>query len=257
MNRGMIFGLCAAAATTAGSALAADLPIDRSVYVEVAPVVGLFNWTGFYAGANLGYGRSPGSVDISSNGPFLSVPETLTGAIGGVQGGANWQTGNAVFGLEADLQGSGQSTSNAIAYPLRATAVTPAVTAISNTDKVTSFGTFRARVGIASNHALSYLTAGVGYVSFSSNLNLTGLGSGSFSGAELAGVVGAGMEFAMFGNWSVKAEYLYLQTRNISSSPFPATPAVVVNTRIRDNIFRVGVNYLFLTGSVGCRPHSC
>jgi outer membrane immunogenic protein len=257
VSKSSLFAICAAALISAVPARAADLPVDRNVYVEVPPAIGLFNWTGFYVGANLGYGRSPGSVDIFANGPLLSIPETLTGVIGGVQGGANWQTGNAVFGIEGDIQGSGQSTSNAITRTLAATAFTPTITAVSNTDKVTSFGTLRGRVGIASNHALAYATAGVGYLSFRSDLNLTGLGSGSYSGTQIAGVLGGGMEFAIINNWSIKAEYLFLQTRNISASPFVATPAVEVNTRIRDNIFRVGVNYLFLTGSVGCRPHLC
>jgi hypothetical protein len=39
--------------------------------------------------------------------------------------------------------------------------------------------------------------------------------------------------------------------------PFAARPDVLVNTRIRDNVFRVGINYMFFTGSVGCRPHVC
>ena len=257
VSKSRLFAMSAAVVMVAAPARAADLPVDRNVYVEVPPVIGLFNWTGFYLGGNLGYARSPGSVDISNNGPFLSIPETLTGVIGGVQGGANWQTGNAVFGIEGDIQGSGQSTSNAITRTLAATAVTPAITAISNSDKITSFGTLRGRVGVASNHALAYLTAGVGYLSFRSDLNFTGLGSASYSGTQLAGVLGGGMEFAVVNNWSVRAEYLFLQSRNISSSPFATTPAVVVNTRIRDNVFRVGVNYLFLTGSVGCRPHLC
>jgi outer membrane immunogenic protein len=231
-----------------GSAYAADLPVDRNVYVPVVPVVPvvrLFNWTGFYVGGNVGYGLAHDSLDISPNGRLVSIPESLTGAIGGVQVGANWQIVNTVFGIEADVQGSGQSHSTALTQTIAATSLTPTITAISNTDKVTSFGTLRARAGIASNHALAYLTAGLGYLSFSSNVTLAGLGSASFSGTELAGVFGAGMEFAFLEHWTVKAEYLFLQTRNISSSPFAAAPSVVLNARIFENIFRAGVNYLF------------
>jgi outer membrane immunogenic protein len=240
-----IFVLTAAAAMIAGSARAADLPVDRNVYVPVVPVLRLFNWTGFYAGANFGYGLSHDSLDVSPNGRLLSIPESLRGAIGGVQAGANWQMVNTVFGIEADVQGSGQSASTTLTRTIPPTNITPTITAISNTDKVTSFGTLRARAGIASNRALAYVSAGIGYLTFSSNVNLTGLGSGSFSGAQLAGAFAAGMEFAVVEHWSVKAEYLFLQTRNISSSPFATAPAVVVNTRIYENVFRVGVNYLF------------
>jgi outer membrane immunogenic protein len=229
----------------AGSARAADLPVDRNGYVPVVPAVRLFNWTGFYVGGNVGYGLAHDSLDISPNGRLLSIPESLTGAIGGVQVGANWQIVNTVFGIEADVQGSGQSHSTALTRTIAATSLTPTITAISNTDKVTSFGTLRARAGIASNHALAYVTAGLGYLSFSSNVTLAGLGSASFSGTELAGVFGAGMEFAFLEHWTAKAEYLFLQTRNISSSPFATAPSVVLNTRIYENIFRAGVNYLF------------
>ena len=74
--------------------MTADLPVEAPVYVERPPAIGLLNWTGFYFGANLG----PGSMDIFVGGlPVLSLSDTMSGVIGGIQAGANWQTGNAVF----------------------------------------------------------------------------------------------------------------------------------------------------------------
>ena len=103
------------AACMSGPAVAADLPIEAPVYVERPAAVGLWNWTGFYVGANLGYARSPGSADIMVAGvPLLSLSENMNGVIGGIQAGANWQTGNAVFGIEADVQGTSQSASSSI-----------------------------------------------------------------------------------------------------------------------------------------------
>ena len=62
---------------------------------------------------------------------------------------------------------------------------------------------------------------------------------------------------AVASEWTVRAEYLYLQSTNISNTPFAARPDVIVNTRIRESVFRVGASYMFFTGSVGCRPHVC
>ena len=248
------------AASMAGPVLAADLPVEAPVYVERPPAVGLLNWTGFYFGANLGYGRSPGSVDILVGGlPVLSLSETMSGVIGGVQAGANWQTGNAVFGIEGDIQGTSQSVSDSLAvtdvngfFGIPGTAVT----AVSS-DKITSFGTLRGRLGIASGRALYYVTGGGAFWTWSSDLTVTGAGSASISGSQGGGTIGGGIELALNSDWTVKAEYLYLQSTTISHTPFVARPDVLVNTRIRDNVFRVGINYMFFTGSVGCRPHVC
>jgi outer membrane immunogenic protein len=191
--------------------------------------------------------------------PLLSLSENMSGAIGGAQIGASWQTGNAVFGIEADVQGTGQSVSSSVTV----VDVTGAVTAAGGnvtaavTDKITSFGTVRGRLGIASGRALFYATGGWAYWTWTSNLTLSGLGTASFSNFQGGSAIGAGVEAAIASNWTVRAEYLYLESRTISNAPFIARPDVIVNTRIRDNIFRVGVNYMFFTGSVGCRPHVC
>jgi outer membrane immunogenic protein len=247
-------------ALLAGPATAADLPIEAPVYVEPPPVVGLLNWTGFYVGANLGYARSPGSADIMVAGvPLFSLSENMRGVIGGAQIGANWQTGNAVFGIEADIQGTSQSVSDTMTVVDVTGAVNVAganVTAV-NTDKITSFGTVRGRLGITSGRALFYATGGWAYWTWTSNLTVTGVGTASLSNFQGGGAIGAGVEYAIASNWTVRAEYLYLQSTTISNTPFIARPDLMINTRIRDNVFRVGVNYMFFTGSVGCRPHVC
>jgi outer membrane immunogenic protein len=252
------------AALIAGPAMAADLPIEAPIYVERPAAVGLLNWTGFYVGANIGYGRTRGSDDIFdfiAGAPLLTLSQTMSGVIGGGQIGGNWQTGNAVFGLEADIQGSGQSVSNTVPGFTSVTNPDGSVTVVgvtaNYTDKVTSFGTLRGRVGIAAGRLLYYVTAGMAYGTWRSNLTVTGVGSASFSSVWNGGTVGGGVEAAITDNWTVRAEYLYLESRTIRNTPFPAAPNLAVNTRVQDSIFRVGVNYMFFTGSVGCRPHVC
>jgi outer membrane immunogenic protein len=243
-----------------GPAMAADLPVEAPIYAEPPPVVGLLNWTGFYVGGNIGYARSPGSADIMVDGvPLFTLSETMSGVIGGAQAGANWQTGNAVFGIEADIQGTSQSVSGSmnVVDVSGAVNVPGATVTATNTDKITSFGTVRGRLGVASGRALFYATGGWAYWTWTSNLTVAGLGTASFSNFQGGGAIGGGVEYAIASNWTVKAEYLYLQSTTISNTPFIARPDVIVNTRIRDNVFRVGVNYMFFTGSVGCRPHVC
>jgi outer membrane immunogenic protein len=279
MIRKLIIKGAILAAGLAGPACAADLPIGAPEYVERPPIVGLLNWTGFYVGANLGYGRSSGSADITacvvtialcatnlppigavgSGVTLFSLTETMSGVIAGAQAGANWQTGNAVLGIEADFQGTSQSSSSSSAAIDVNGLIDPnrgLITAV-NSEKLNSFGTVRGRVGMASDRWLFYATGGFAYFNWTSNLTVSGLGSANLSGFQGGGAAGLGVEALITGNWTVRAEYLYLQSTNISNTPFGVRPDISLNTRFRENVFRVGVNYVFFTGSVGCRPHVC
>ncbi len=105
-----VFALTSALAT---SALAADLP--AKVYTKAPPPVVVYDWTGFYAGVNVGYswGRSSSTDTFfdPTAGTILSATSgkfDMNGAIGGGQIGYNWEWNRVVFGLEADIQASGQ-----------------------------------------------------------------------------------------------------------------------------------------------------
>ncbi len=58
-------------------------------------------------------------------------------------------------------------------------------------------------------------------------------------------VIGAGAEWAIYGPWSAKLEYLYMDLGTVSSSFVATGPFTLINTssRITDNIVRLGVNY--------------
>jgi outer membrane immunogenic protein len=265
-------GTAALAAIIAAPAMAADFPVEPPVYVERPPAIGLWNWTGFYFGVNLGQAQSPGHPDITAcvvpvpacvgivpSLPLFTMSESLNGLTGGMQAGANWQTGNAVFGIEGDFQGTTQSASASTSVIDINGVIDPnmGVITAATSDKIRAFGTLRGRLGVASGRWLFYLTGGGAFWSWSSTLTVTGLGTASFSNFQTGGTLGGGVEFALADAWTVKAEYLFLQSTGISNTPFAARPDVIINTRIRENLFRVGVNYAFFTGSVGCRPHDC
>jgi outer membrane immunogenic protein len=199
-------------------------------------------------------------MDIATaNGALLSLSENMNGPFGGLHAGGNWQTGNGVFGIEADIQGISHSVSSTATVVDFAGSIVPAgaIVTASNADKVSSFGTIRGRIGVATGRWLFYGTGGWSYWTWRSNLTVQGLGSVSLSEFQGGGAIGGGVELAVAPNWTARAEYLYLQSTNFSERPFLARPDVVVNSRIRDNTFRVGVSYMFFTGSVGCRPHVC
>lgn len=109
----VLIGIATITSLLATSAFAADLPVrtytKAPVYVE--PV---YDWTGFYVGGNIGYSWGRSSTDLgfsdSTGGALLATPGkfNMDGVIGGGQIGYNWQRDKWVFGLEADIQGSGQ-----------------------------------------------------------------------------------------------------------------------------------------------------
>ena len=88
------------------AAQAADVPI-KPPYYKGPPrsVVSYYNWTGFYAGINAGYGW--GSSDWSA------VPASIKpkGALVGGTLGYNWQSGAIVYGIEGDFDWSDVSGS--------------------------------------------------------------------------------------------------------------------------------------------------
>jgi len=220
-----------ALAGSIGAASAADLgrryePAPQAPVVVPPPV---FTWTGFYIGANLGYGWS----DIKGNLNGIGrVSGNGDGVVGGGQIGYNWQMGSFVVGLETDFQGSsgsGDVRNRGGGNILNATAETP------------WFGTVRGRVGYAMNQWLFYVTGGGAYGESTLKGRLNGV---AFNRSKdyWTWTVGGGVEAALNQNWSVKAEYLYLGTPDSVALP-PGTRAK--SGDINSNIIRVGVNYHF------------
>jgi len=170
---------------------------------------GGYIWQGPYVGANLGYQWS--SIDNNTAKP--------NGIAGGVQAGYNVQYGQFVFGGETDLQMTGADDTFA---PWK----------FSNP----WFGTLRARAGLAMSSVLFYGTVGLAYGTLNMKNTLTTVSESHTSAGWTGGV---GVEAAVTGPWTVRAEYLYV---DLSSSSF-----VLDGTShgIQSNVLRVGVNYRF------------
>ena len=229
------------AALSAGTAMAAELPSRKApppvAYVEPVPV---FTWTGFYVGLNAGaaiansrYGFSPFPADQRPGGVAFT---------GGGQIGYNWQTGPLVLGVETDFNYRGaQGANNGFGTISRGAGY---------------FGTARGRIGYAMDRMLIYATGGLAYGTANFPGSATGIGLGGAPhfltrldnpGMKLGWTAGAGVEYALSRNWSVKAEYLYVDLGRSSATYADLATGLPVSLQARnsDHIVRAGVNYRF------------
>jgi len=206
-----IFAGAIAATALAGTALAADLP-RRSAAAAPAPAYKTVNWTGAEAGLNCGYevGKASGSAK--------SAVGNLDGySIGGTVG-YNQQMDNFVVGVEGDLAKTNIDGATS-----------------TNSAKITSLGTVRARAGVAMDRALVYGTAGYA----GGNMKVS-TAAGSGTKWENGYAVGAGLEYAFTNNISGKAEYLYTHLNDKNYALTGVTTAGSNTSAIRS-----GVNYKF------------
>src|SRR5262245_9868819 len=101
-----VFGIVSSFVFTMGApALAADMPVKA----RPAPAVAVYNWTGFYVGANAGYtwGGSD-AVNLVSTPTFLVGPPLL-GPQGQVTSRTFWDAANGVLNPKANgFIGGGQ-----------------------------------------------------------------------------------------------------------------------------------------------------
>jgi outer membrane immunogenic protein len=229
----------------AAPALAADLP--ARTYKAPPPVVmPVYDWTGFYIGANGGWGSSRNCWDIVPLAGALE-PDGCVSKSGGLIGGQvgyRWQMGQAVFGLEAqgdwaDLSGS------------RISLLDPTLTLGT---KVDGLGLFTGQIGYAWNAALLYLKGGAAVTSNTFSVSSGGVGLASASSTRWGGTVGVGVEYGFSPNWTAGIEYdhLFMGDSNNSFSVGPLAAGVL--NRISQDVDMVTLrfNYKF-GGSVVAR----
>jgi outer membrane immunogenic protein len=203
-------------------AAAADIPHRPPVYTKAPPAPLLFDWSGFYVGVNGGWAWSRSNYD------FAGGSTSIKGG-GGLVGGTlgyNRQVGQAVFGLEGDLDWA----------DVHGSAVC-AVGTCETTNKWLS--TVRGRIGYAVDRFLPYVTGGVAFGKLEANVP----GVGSASNTRTGWTAGAGLEYAVTHNWSVKTEYLYVDLGKFSCGA--AVCGAPANVDYRAHIVRAGLNYKF------------
>lgn len=201
-------------------------------------------WTGFYGGANLGYGWTPtNNINIafaqSTGGPgFNTFAATdrgdMNGASGGAQVGYNWQSRWIVYGVETDWQVTNQRRQHAFDGTIFVPDVfgSPDINpvTVSSKERLTWFGTLRARAGaVIADRFLAYVTGGLAY----GEVELSGFvlpgnpdpviqqnlpGTWQENRLKVGWAIGGGVESRLVGNWTLKVEYLYIDLGKISAN---------------------------------------
>lgn len=258
-----------AVAIFAGQASAADMA-PRAYSKAPPPMMAIWDWTGFYVGGSVGGHWGDDRIDPAANpvgwgiagaadlNRFTQTGLHPQGAIVGGQAGYNWQAGNYVFGVEADASWVDGTAARAQVPPVGFLVIN-AGDRMTNSSNLDFLATFRGRAGWAAGDALFYVTGGLAVGELKTTDTFCSFG-GPCVGGNLATVtasqtragwtVGGGIEYHVGGNWTVKAEYLYVDLGTFSPSiPSCALCAVgsdiTVNHRYTDNIGRVGLNYKF------------
>jgi outer membrane immunogenic protein len=257
--------------------------VVKPIYKALPPAT---TWNGAYAGLNVGYGigRSP-TIDTG----LFSVPaanifaqpfaeqfqHSPAGWIAGSQAGYNAQFASGLLlGAEADVQWTGQKNTvcmfacgvNTVGFFNLGGAGDTSV--LSHTQQLDWLATARGRLGYATNAWLWYVTGGAAYGRVQDSFAYTSAfipgppnpypssGAGSFARNRLGWTAGAGVETQIWGNWSAKLEYLYVDlgsksdTLEIVSPLFgvanlPRSLTITGSSYLRDHVVRFGLNYRF------------
>ena len=205
----------------AGAAAAADLPPAPGSYYKAPAFVPPYSWTGFYLGVNGGGGRGWSNWDTA--GGF----HTDGGVVGGTVG-YNYQIGHAVIGGEGDIDWSSISGSTS-------SAGCPAGCSTGNS----WLSTVRARVGYAADRFMPYVTGGAAF----GNINATTPGLAGGNATNAGWTVGGGLEVAIAGSWSAKAEYLFVDLGKFNCGI--GCGAASDNVSFNTSLIRGGFNYRF------------
>ena len=221
-----------------GPVLAADFPLPAGEparlpvsYDANGPYT---NRAGAYLGLNGGYGLGSSQWTLGLLGTDVF---NTSGFLFGGTAGFNFPISAVLVGLEGDIDWSGLS-GNATNCAVNASGAAAACQTKSNL-----LGTARARVGYAFDRTLIYVTGGTAFAPVQTGLSPPS----TFDAATKFGwTAGAGVEFAFFGNWSAKAEYLFVDLATAScSTAANCGSATGSSVAFTENVVRGGFNYRF------------
>jgi outer membrane immunogenic protein len=271
---------------TTGAALAAligtpALAADMALKAPPPPPAPVWSWTGFYVGGNAGWvgERTSGTSDFvdtafaPGNAEFSNPQSNAfspSGFIGGFQAGYNWQTTkNFVLGVEGDFDWTRTSYSfcrqTDILFSVACVDAPPTnIDGFENIAGQTDWiATARARAGVTWDRFFFYGTGGAawGNIKTTESLSCATDGCGGTSTLKLVAsstttqtkegwAAGLGAEGMLLPNWSLKAEWLYVDLGHLTNTfstvgNAGGTESVVWSRSEHYNIVRVGLNYHF------------
>ena len=240
-------------------------------------------WNGFYAGVNVGAGFAGSSgLDTPANqwgsitlAGASSGESSNTGAVGGFQAGVSRSVGSFVFGIEADISLASAGATNTDAAFFSNQYSSPSYSFSNwqaiNTTYQTSldwYATIRARLGYAvMPNLVIFGTGGLAFggvsldmtrdfamESLNTNCSMGSCATSTYrdsystkstgTGYAVGWAAGAGVDYALGGGITVRAEYLYVSLGTMSFDDVATLPT---NTSISPaiSVARVAANYAF------------
>lgn len=226
------------------------------------------NWTGFYLGISGGaWQRTRDTLSVENTAGFNTFsPTAILGinasgtssldenrAFGGAQLGYNQQTGDFVWGVEANANNLNVKAEHGGTFNYLTNGNPYLLTTQAKTNWLF---TLDPRIGWAVNHALFYIKGGVSVAQLYFKQAFTNLNtpvvseSASFSQTKTGWNAGAGLEFALNDHWTIRAEYLFNQfgseTARGNLSVTPTQNTVFTNSLDHRNVqmLSAGINYL-------------
>lgn len=215
----------------------------------------VFDWSGAYIGVHGGGGwgnrrweQIAGIYYFGLVGPVVrDVP--VNGGLAGGQIGFNYQSGRWVLGVQADLAWTDLSGSQQCSKQL----ATPFFVCLSNAEWLAS-GALRA--GYTFDRALVYAKGGLALMREKYNLNRGDPKARPFNpyfethDTAIGYVVGAGVEYALFSNWSTFVEYNYYNfgSNEITVRGKGIIPPVLaggIKVEPDMHVAKAGINYRF------------
>lgn len=237
MRRATCVWLFGAFVALSSVASAADLPAPAYRPAYKAPIFSpapVYSWTGFYVGVHGGYGWS----NFSGTDPTGTGTGQAEGFLGGVQFGYNYQIGSFVLGAEGEYSFSDVKIEQDDPLGLGGGKASL---------KNDYFADVALRLGYAVDRWLVYGKGGVAWTRDKWDITdgVGGFANGTFN--RTGWLLGAGIEYAFWNNWSGKLEYNYLHFKSIdevltTGGGLTATPASVSLTT---HLLKLGLNYHF------------
>jgi outer membrane immunogenic protein len=252
-------------------------PAPARMYAKAPAIAPVLNWTGFYAGADLG-----GAV-LGGNGQsnfFQPDPDPLfanlrqnqpangTSFLAAVHAGFNWQFAKyLVAGIEADGQWQKPRYAFCRENDIRSVACFDNSFGYSYVNSETrSIATVRGRLGVAFDRWMIYGTGGAAFTTvdtvLATNCAIAGCansGGANFTvtkySSSLTGwVAGGGVEWMLANNWLARAEYLHADFGTVTNTLLlnPITQCAPAGAcglswsrQVREDILRFGLSYKF------------
>jgi len=196
-------------------------------------------WTGFYIGGEAGYawGKDTTTEFATATNTFTGFDPTynIKSAVGGLYAGYNYQIGWAVLGIESDIE----------AADIRG-GFDSLTAGGAGTTRIDWQGSFRARLGYATDKAMFYGTGGLAFANISHTYSslMTGVAETS-DGVRTGWTAGAGIEIALMTNVLARVEYRYTDYGPYRYNSVTAFPGFTVQQEPLLSSVRGGIAYKF------------